>query len=113
MNSSIAKQPAYAAVQTSSELDGTSSPTITDTVFEVLHAFTGDNGSNSSAYVIQLGDGTLYGTTVYSGGGLRCGPPAGSGCGTLFKLAPDGATYSLFMPSPPPVQRSQPVGCAP
>ena len=37
--------------------------------------------------------GNLYGTTVNGGGGLVCG---GGGCGTVFKLAPDGTETVLY-----------------
>lgn len=53
----------------------------------VLHAFTdkhGDGGNPASALTFD-GAGNLYGTTEY-GGNKGCG----TGCGTIFEIAPDG-----------------------
>jgi uncharacterized repeat protein (TIGR03803 family) len=58
----------------------------------VLHAFNGgSDGRTPLAGVIADNAGNLYGTTFY-GGGTRCH----SGCGTVFKLAPDGTETVLF-----------------
>jgi uncharacterized repeat protein (TIGR03803 family) len=42
--------------------------------------------------LIQVTDGTLYGTTVYGGTSTYCG---NSGCGTVFKITPNGALTTL------------------
>ncbi|HEX3430719.1 MAG TPA: choice-of-anchor tandem repeat GloVer-containing protein [Rhizomicrobium sp.] len=58
----------------------------------VLYSFKGGNdGSSPFAGVIMDKDGNLYGTTYY-GGGTKC---RGAGCGTVFKLAPDGSETVL------------------
>jgi uncharacterized repeat protein (TIGR03803 family) len=62
-----------------------------DTVLKqtVLHSFKGQgDGTNTLASLIRDATGNLYGTA--SGGGSFQGPCAGSGCGTVFKLAPNG-----------------------
>jgi uncharacterized repeat protein (TIGR03803 family) len=52
----------------------------------VLHSFQGKDGANPSSTLIFDAAGNLYGTTQL-GGDLSCS--GGSGCGTVFKLAPD------------------------
>jgi uncharacterized repeat protein (TIGR03803 family) len=52
--------------------------------FKVLHAFTGADGSNPEARMVQGADGNLYGTTGF--GGLSGGCPDLFGCGVIFKL---------------------------
>src|SRR5271167_2154751 len=52
-------------------------------VLTVLYSFQGGN-DGAAPYEVTLGpDGSLYGTTIYGGGG--CG---GSGCGTVYRLSP-------------------------
>jgi uncharacterized repeat protein (TIGR03803 family) len=59
----------------------------------VLYSFTdGSDGANPAANVILDKRGNLYGTTEY-GGDLSCA--YGQGCGTVFKLAPDGSAKVL------------------
>jgi uncharacterized repeat protein (TIGR03803 family) len=59
--------------------------------WSVLYAFQGGNDGSSPQAGLMLGnDGNLYGTT-YLGGGTDCG---GTGCGTVFKIAPNGTKYS-------------------
>jgi uncharacterized repeat protein (TIGR03803 family) len=57
----------------------------------VLHRFSGSDGAGPRAGVILDRQGNLYGTTT--GGGSGCGGPAG--CGTVFKIAPDGTETVL------------------
>lgn len=59
----------------------------------VLYAFTGTNGDGDYplAGVVQDKAGNLYGTTA-QGGGTGCL----AGCGTVFKLAPDGTETILY-----------------
>jgi len=52
----------------------------------------GSDGANPLAGVIFDKKGNLYGTTEY-GGSKGCG---GRGCGTVFKLAPDGTESVLY-----------------
>jgi uncharacterized repeat protein (TIGR03803 family) len=55
----------------------------------VLYSFAGGgtDGIGPYASLIQAGDGTLYGTTVY--GGSNNG-------GTIFQIAPDGGSYTVL-----------------
>jgi len=58
----------------------------------VLHAFAGGtDGSYPYAGLILDGDGNLYGTTSGGGTGTGCN----EGCGTIFKIAPDGTETVL------------------
>ncbi len=58
----------------------------------VLHSFGGgSDGKIPEAGVVKDNAGSLYGTT-YMGGGTGCG----NGCGTVFKLAPDGTETVLY-----------------
>lgn len=57
----------------------------------VLHAFSGgSDGANPIGGLTIDAEGSLYGTTQAGGGGC-----SGLGCGTVFKIAPDG-TYSVL-----------------
>lgn len=63
-----------------------------DGKFSVLYAFAGGtDGADSQAGLIADKTGNLYGTTR-SGGGNGCT----YGCGTIFKLAPDGTETVLY-----------------
>jgi uncharacterized repeat protein (TIGR03803 family) len=63
---------------------------------KVLHAFGGgSDGSVPESSLITDRDGNLYGTTYSGGGSNRCTKKGGGGCGTVFKLAPDGAETVL------------------
>ena len=58
-----------------------------------LHVFGGgSDGANPTARLIKDTAGNLYGTTS-AGGGNSC---SGSGCGTVFKLAPDGSETVFY-----------------
>ncbi|MGD0193043.1 MAG: choice-of-anchor tandem repeat GloVer-containing protein [Rhizomicrobium sp.] len=74
------------------------------TVFEIksngkeviLHAFTGPpDGIGPDGGVIRDKAGNLYGTTALGGNGTAC-DSGGLGCGTVFKLAPDGTETLLY-----------------
>jgi uncharacterized repeat protein (TIGR03803 family) len=55
---------------------------------EVLHNFSGgSDGANPSRELIDV-NGTLYGTTSQGGSTSGCKRYGGSGCGTVFTLAP-------------------------
>lgn len=61
--------------------------------FKVLYSFAGgSDGMYPQARVIEDKAGNLYGTTDF-GGSTSCN---GSGCGTIFKLAPDGTETVLY-----------------
>jgi uncharacterized repeat protein (TIGR03803 family) len=58
----------------------------------VLHSFQGgSDGETPFSGVIEDGSGILYGTTLSGGGGCE----GDYGCGTVFKLAPDGTETVL------------------
>ncbi|MGH7223617.1 MAG: choice-of-anchor tandem repeat GloVer-containing protein [Gemmataceae bacterium] len=61
-----------------------------DHSFEVVHSFVGGNkdGAWPFSYLVADQSGNLYGTTEIGGGTQPiC---SGSGCGTIFEIAPDG-----------------------
>ena len=59
----------------------------------VLYTFQGDSdGAYPTGNVIRDAAGNIFGTTL-RGGGNGC---SGSGCGTVFKLAPDGTETILY-----------------
>jgi len=62
-----------------------------DGTYAVLHYF--DPSLNGNLIVDRAGN--VFGTTVNGGEGHGCLAPSYPGCGTVFKLAPDG-TYSLL-----------------
>jgi uncharacterized repeat protein (TIGR03803 family) len=61
-------------------------------VLTTLRVFTGANGYNPSAGLVQGSDGNFYGTTAYGG---NLGLNAGYGFGTVFKMAPTGTLTTL------------------
>ena len=62
-----------------------------------LYAFKdGNDGANPEAGVIMDASGNLFGTT-HGGGGVACGR---EGCGTVFKLAPNGNETVLYAFAP-------------
>jgi uncharacterized repeat protein (TIGR03803 family) len=61
----------------------------------VLHSFTGGtDGQSPHAGLIEDRSGNVYGTTQF-GGGTSCVNGSANGCGTVFKLAPDGTETVL------------------
>jgi uncharacterized repeat protein (TIGR03803 family) len=63
--------------------------------FSVLHAFTaGADGSFPNGSVSVDAAGNVYGTTNTGGTGTCDGPTPG--CGTVFKITPDGTTQILY-----------------
>jgi uncharacterized repeat protein (TIGR03803 family) len=64
----------------------------------VIHSFQGgSDGAEPGAGVISDGNGNLYGTTQFggTGNGNNCGG-GDFGCGTVFKIAPDGTETVLY-----------------
>jgi uncharacterized repeat protein (TIGR03803 family) len=55
--------------------------------YVVLHAFSGPDGSQVQAKLLQGTDGALYGTTAFGGSGVA---------GTVFKLNTDGSGFGLL-----------------
>jgi uncharacterized repeat protein (TIGR03803 family) len=51
------------------------------------------DGSDPVSALVQAPDGNFYGTTAESGNSSACG---GYGCGTIFKLTPQGALTTLY-----------------
>jgi uncharacterized repeat protein (TIGR03803 family) len=83
-----------------SDDDGTVYKLSPDGSKSVLYSFKGGNdGANPEAGVIMDRVGNLYGTTDGGGGDTAC--RAYGGCGTIFKLAPDGKETVLSTFDPP------------
>jgi uncharacterized repeat protein (TIGR03803 family) len=62
--------------------------------YAVLHAFMGGSADGTfPSGLIQATNGLLFGTTA-KGGSSACNAP--EGCGTLFRIAPDGTGYSVL-----------------
>ena len=63
--------------------------------FSVIHTFTGgSDGAAPQAGLTMDQRGNLYGTTA-QGGNLNCNTGAGSGCGVVYKLAPQGSGWVI------------------
>ena len=59
----------------------------------VLYTFAGgSDGTSPDSSLTADARGNLYGTTLYGGNTADC---SGNGCGTVFKLAPDGTKTIL------------------
>jgi uncharacterized repeat protein (TIGR03803 family) len=69
-------------------------PDGTETTFYSFHG--GSDGANPAAGLIRDEAGNFYGTTFFGGGGNECGWQPPSGCGTVYKLAPDGTETVLY-----------------
>jgi len=66
-----------------------------DRTESVLYAFKGgSDGSDPDGALMLDASGNLYGTTLFGGGGTGC-DNGSNGCGTVFKLAPDGTETVL------------------
>src|SRR5438105_96776 len=57
----------------------------------VLHWFTGSDGASPVSRLIADKGGNFYGTAIEGGGSSKCY----GGCGTVFKIAPDGTATVL------------------
>lgn len=61
----------------------------------VLYSFAGgSDGEIPDAGLVMDSQGNLYGTTSFGGGNPGC--PSADGCGTVFKLTPNGAETVLY-----------------
>jgi uncharacterized repeat protein (TIGR03803 family) len=61
----------------------------------VLHSFGGPDGANPESALVLGFDGNLYGT-VYAGGANHICSGGSSGCGSIFKITPDGVFTTLY-----------------
>src|SRR5262249_6116892 len=64
-----------------------------DGTLSVLHTFGVDGDGLYPNVLVRDGAGNLYGVTT--GGGVSVGCPFSNGCGTLFKVTPDGTETIL------------------
>src|SRR5579863_4531458 len=62
----------------------------------LLYSFADPSDGESPSGLTQDPAGNLYGTTRFGGGGTSC-HGSGYGCGTAFKLAPDGTMTVLHV----------------
>lgn len=60
-----------------------------------LHNFEYSDGFSPLAALVQGIDGNFYGTTYFGGDITHCDPPFG--CGTVFKITPDGTFTTLHI----------------
>src|ERR1700683_1639375 len=61
--------------------------------FHVLHSFDGTHGGYASAGLVPGAEGDLFGTTSVGGSNIQqCDP---FGCGTVFKMTPEGTLAVL------------------
>jgi uncharacterized repeat protein (TIGR03803 family) len=60
-------------------------------VVTTLHSFDGSDGASPQAGLVQGTDGNFYGTTAVGGANNSCP----NGCGTVFKITPDGELTTL------------------
>ncbi len=60
--------------------------------FTTMATFSGANGANPSAGLVQGFDGNYYGTTSYGGANNSCS----SGCGEVFRITPAGAVTAIY-----------------
>jgi uncharacterized repeat protein (TIGR03803 family) len=64
-------------------------PLAAQATHQTLVRFDQRHGSYPYATLVQAADGNFYGTTS-QGGHQTCEPPAGGGCGLIFKITPEG-----------------------
>jgi uncharacterized repeat protein (TIGR03803 family) len=61
-----------------------------------LHSFNLTDGAAPNGTLVQATDGNFYGTTAAGGTSNACNTSAAIGCGTVFKITPQGGLTSLF-----------------
>jgi uncharacterized repeat protein (TIGR03803 family) len=67
-----------------------------DGSFTTLHRFDSSDGELPLAPLVQAADGNFYGTTE-NGGHIGNCAAGGTGCGTVFKIAPGGTFTTLYL----------------
>jgi uncharacterized repeat protein (TIGR03803 family) len=80
--------------------------------FHVVANFNAANGSQPEATLVQGRDGNFYGTTYYGGVNNGCDVSFETGCGTVFKVTPQGKVTVLysFCAQPGCIDGYEPVG---
>jgi uncharacterized repeat protein (TIGR03803 family) len=73
----------------------TSAPQASDITLSMLASFSGTNGADPRAPLVQARDGNLYGTTYAGGPTTNLSDFGHPGFGTVFKVTPDGTLTSL------------------
>jgi uncharacterized protein (TIGR03437 family) len=61
-----------------------------------LHNFAATDGATPMSGLIQATDGNFYGTTPYGGAGSCQSQFQAVGCGTIFKITPEGSFTTLY-----------------
>jgi uncharacterized repeat protein (TIGR03803 family) len=64
--------------------------------YTTLFSFDGTNGNASLAGLVQATNGDLFGTTISGGDATAACNFLATGCGTIFKITPNGALTTLY-----------------
>jgi uncharacterized repeat protein (TIGR03803 family) len=70
--------------------------TTTSGTVTVLHNFDGIDGASPGGTLLEDAHGNFYGVTQYGGPNTACAGFGASGCGTVFKITPNGVFTSLY-----------------